>query len=486
MDVLGQLILSLNKEEARNYKLFINRTNARENRKDAELFDFIRKQGELNYEDEKAIKKLYGNLVEKNNYYRLKNRIAADINTSLIIQHSNDSVENEVMQLLMLAKLFSARGNWNLASYYLKRAEKKARTAELFEILDIIYNEQIKLSHESLELDPNPVLDKKKANRKRLNEVQEIDEILAVIVYSVRKSQNFGKEYEGVVKMLDPILKRQKQSADYANNPVLRVKIYQAVSRVLLQQKSFVELESYLRKTYAEFLNDKLFTRQNHDVKLQMLTYLCNACFKNNKLGESSRWAEKLKEGLYEFESMLKDKYLFFYYNVQVNNFAKTDVERAIGFLNEALEHKQIKDHPYYSGYVYLNLSVSWFALKQYRQALRHLIKLMGRETFSSLDAAFKLKIVVFELIIRFEMEEFDFIEHRTKAIYREYDELLQGPDFSLEQDFLELIAYLSHASDQNRINKRIKQFLSDYPQSNEVENQIFDYSEWALSKMIK
>ena len=45
MKDLEQIISALSKEEIRFYKLFINRTNSSKNkqRKDVELFDFIRK-----------------------------------------------------------------------------------------------------------------------------------------------------------------------------------------------------------------------------------------------------------------------------------------------------------------------------------------------------------------------------------------------------------------------------------------------------------
>ena len=55
MNILFEIINSLNKEESRFYKLFAGRTNTSDFRKDIILFDFIKKNGEQY--DEKIISK---------------------------------------------------------------------------------------------------------------------------------------------------------------------------------------------------------------------------------------------------------------------------------------------------------------------------------------------------------------------------------------------------------------------------------------------
>lgn len=58
MDILNQLINGLNKEEVRFFKMYINRVEKTDNRKDVQLFDYIRKSGDR-FSDEIIFKKLY-------------------------------------------------------------------------------------------------------------------------------------------------------------------------------------------------------------------------------------------------------------------------------------------------------------------------------------------------------------------------------------------------------------------------------------------
>ena len=67
---LDIIIDSLSKEEVRFFKLFLNRT-VRKNRKDLDLFDYIRKQ-KGNYNTKDLLKKLKTNA---GNYYTIKNRL---------------------------------------------------------------------------------------------------------------------------------------------------------------------------------------------------------------------------------------------------------------------------------------------------------------------------------------------------------------------------------------------------------------------------
>jgi len=51
MDMLNNVIAVMNKEEVRNFKLWLNSTNASAGRKDILLFDYIRKTAVKNDED---------------------------------------------------------------------------------------------------------------------------------------------------------------------------------------------------------------------------------------------------------------------------------------------------------------------------------------------------------------------------------------------------------------------------------------------------
>ena len=146
---LYDIIDTLTKEESRNLSIFLNRTNAHNDRKDVLLFDFIRKN--KNEPDEQQIlSKLYKNSIDKNSFYRLKNRLLNEINKSLLLLHFGKTEYIVVVNCITLSKVFTEKNNYKIAFEYLIQAEQKGVKNEFFDLLDLIYSDLIKLSHESV------------------------------------------------------------------------------------------------------------------------------------------------------------------------------------------------------------------------------------------------------------------------------------------------------------------------------------------------
>ncbi len=485
MNILPEVIGNMNKEEIRNFKLFINRTEKATERKDEVLFDFIRKQFP-DYDEDKILKKLY-DTDDKNALYRLKNRLFEDIGKSLTLHYYDANEYNIILNYLFLSRLFQSKGQAPTAYYYLNKAFRKANENEHLDWLDIIYGEFIKLSHETLEINPEEYIQKRKDNRSKLNKVQEIDDILAALIYRIKVSQNFAKQNTQILDLLQKTVNDFAKSKDVKNSPVLRLKIYQSVSRILLQQQDFKSLEKYLLKTFDEFSKEKLFTKNNHDTKLQMLTYLINSLFKNKKIDLSLTYVDKLKSAMEEFSSALYDKYLFYYYNSLVINYSVKDIDKAIEILHEAKDNASIKKLPIYNVFVYLNLAVLNFDKKNFKESLKHLVKPMMQDAFKHLDEAWHLKLSVFELMIRYELNDFDYLEHKLLRVKKDYLSLLKKEEYVRQKQMVLLIEKLvkSDGVKKNKqLLKEINALLDGIMLDSSSDTDIINYSDWLKAKV--
>ena len=484
MNILPEVIGNMNKEEIRNFKLFINRTEKATERKDEVLFDIIRKQFP-EYDEEKTFKKLY-HTDDKNALYRLKNRLFEDIGKSLILHYYGANEFNIILNYLFLSRLFQSKGQAPTAYYYLNKALRKANENEHLDWLDIIYGEFIKLSHETLEINPEEYIQKRKDNRSKLNKVQEIDDILAALIYRIKVSQNFAKQNTEILQLLQKTVNDFAKSKDVKNSPVLRFKIYQSVSRILLQQQDYKSLEKYLLKTFDEFSKEKLFNKNNHDTKLQMLTYLINSLFKNKKIDLSLDYAGKLKSAMDEYNKLLHDKYLFYYYNSLVINYSVKDIDKAIEILHEAKDNSIIKKLPIYNVFVYLNLAVLNFDKKNFKESLKHLVKPMMQDAFKHLDEAWHLKLAVFELMIRYELNDFDYLEHKSERIRKEYISLLKKDEYVRQKQMVLLIDKMikSDGIKKNKqLLKEINVLLDGIMLNSSSDTDIINYSDWLKMK---
>lgn len=484
MDTLNQMILGLNKEEIRFYKIYSSRIASTAPRKDIELFDLIRKERDQ-FNEDAAASKLYpdGN---KNPFYRLKNRLKSELSKSLMVQHFDNEDVTQAINLYNLARHYMSRNLYQLAEHFLGKTEKRALALENLELLDLVYTEFIRLSQELLSINPETYILKRQENESRLKSLRQIDDILATVKYKLKITQNFSPVDNPVVGMLQETVQKLTDSQELKGSSALRFKIYQAVSQILLQQHDYPNLEDYLRVTYAEFEDEQLFSKANHQTKLQMLTYMVNALFKNDKLEESLEWAERLKEGMDEYDRLHYDRFMFFYYNSLVINYSKIDMEKAISILHDLEDNKQLKKTPFYTVFVYLNLAIFNFDLGRYRESIKRLNQLYHHERFENTAEPLKFRIAILEILIRLELGDTDFLEYRMKQILKDFKGQLENQENVREAMLLDLISDMflkgkSLRSDE--MKDRIKLFTkTTSPRSEDAE--LVNYNGWLERKL--
>ncbi len=485
MEHLPTLVRGLSKEQVRFYKLFAQRTQQGKDRKDLQLFDAMRKVKDAEAE-EKVLSRLYPG-TDKNAIYRLRNRLLSDLNKSLTIMNYEEDDFIYTCHLLGLYRYFSKKNLLQEARFYLRKAEQHAAAIEHFELLDIIYGEYVRLSHEAMQINPEVYIELRKKNKFQLEGLRAIDDLLAVVTYRLKTTQNFSPDKNPLIDLLKKTTDDFIKDRDLKNSPVLRFRIYQAVSQVLLQKHEYKSLELYLLRTFKEFERDKLFNRNNHDTKLQMLTYIVNTLFKNNKLRLSLQWAEALKSGMEEYHHILYDKYIFFYFNALVINYSILDREKAILILEDLKDNTNLNSNSYYQLFVYLNLAVLRFDQKSYKEAIRHFTKIYLLDGYKTADRSLRLKIALCEIITRYELQNYDVLEYKIAQVKKDYRDLLQTESNYAEKELLAIIKVMVEEP-LSRKNKKLLDrcllFLDWIRKNKEPDSVIIDYHNWLNDKV--
>jgi hypothetical protein len=483
MNTLKEIILSMSKEELRFFKLYASRTNTKKARKDILLFDEIKKSGK--FLESKFQQKYYPQ--NKNAFYRLKNRLLEDINKSLTLQYLDEEADLSLMKNIVLSRIFKSKGKYKIALDFLKKAEKKAIYLEAHEVLNIVYFEIIKLSHDISTIDVIGYIQKKKENNEARNKIQEIDNILAAVIYRLKRAQNFSGKNAPIISLLEKTIIDFAQNKNTATSSKLRIKIFQAVSRILIQRHDFIALEEYLIHTFSEFTKDNLFTKKTHESKLRLLTFLINALFKNNKSEESLQKTEILYDAMQEYDGFLHDKFLFYYYNSLVINYSRTDNSKAIEILLKAKKEKVIKSSDYNYFFVCSNLALLYFDKKQLKPSIKHLSRIILHKNFYDFALSFQLKIVSAELIIRYEIKDFDYLEQRIQQVEKEFKVILSQKEFKREQLLIHIIKNLMFSNNINQdknLKSNIDNLLNSTTSRQAQETDIINYNKWLMAKI--
>jgi tetratricopeptide (TPR) repeat protein len=474
-NALDTIVQSLSKEEVRFFKLFLNRTDNK-NRKDVDLFDYMkRKKGDFTTKD--VLKKLETN---PNNYYQIKNRLYHELNNSMVWQYIWKDKQSKSFSFVLLSRVYKNKGELELSLHYLKKAEKEAIDSELYEVLSIIYSEIIQLSHELLSIDVDHYIELKRDNIKILSEIDEMDLLLAKIMYDIKTKQNFGKSDVSLVKLIKTKYAKISKEKNLVNSPRFRIRLFKMYSRLLLQERDYQSLEKFLIESYNEFGTDKLFNRSNHNEKLTLLTYLSNCLYKTKKYKQSLKYSEQLLISMKEYDSFLYDKYLFYYYNMLVLNYAKTDKKKALDYLNKASNSEAIKRLPSYNSFIYLNRSLIYYYEDNYKESQKNIARLIMQEDFLLLDKSFQLKILVTELMIRILISNKN-LDNKFKDIKKNYKSLLEEENHLREKIMIALLSKKVHNEDIVEDKKKLLDYMSD---SDSEDIDIISYNSWIRNNL--
>lgn len=481
MDILQDLIKSLEKEELKSYKLYTKRTHNFNDRKDIELFDSIKKQPEES--DKFHFNAIYKAPKPDTKYYRLKNKIADDI--GIILSNLNHKkTEIDVLHLVGLAKIFIGKQQYGLALHYLKLAERRAIEKEDYAMLEAIYEQLVRMSIQNNAESPKAVIEKRNENSQRLKLLQDLENNLAVLSYEVKTTQNLTSKKE-ISTWLNHTLKNTIKLSYVKNSVQLRIKIFQNVSRLMLLLKDYTSLETYLKSCLVEFEKDKLFSKQTHEVKLQLLVYLCNASYMLDKHTQAIEFANILHKAIFEFDKALYSQYIFYYYNILVNNYSKTNIAKAIDVLEAAQNEKQIKNNPQQYFYVLNNLAILNFDLKKFKQASKFFSQMYVSQNFKTFDISFVVKLYVFELINRLEMEDYEQCEKQLTQLYKLIDDVKEKDSIKIDLAILDIINQFLNKYD-NRwrpLKSSVQAFTKKYSENKEGAG-IINYAQWIDSKV--
>ena len=484
--MLSELIQSLTKEELRFYKLYSQRYASGKDGLGARLLDLMRREAD-GQNEEAIFHALYGKSGDKNTYYRLKNRLQEDLCDTLALLHFGKLETNDIHRLICVYNILYQKKQFELAYYFLRKAEKKAQQTENFELLDLIYTNVVRLSNEIIAINPEEYLSRQTANAELINRMRQMDQVLAVLNYRIKLTQNFQKGNETLLKLVDKTVKDFAKDKSINDNRGFQIKLYRAISQAMVQKQQFTELEPFLLKTYNTFITKGWFDKAAHDTHLQMLVYICNTLFKNKKFEESIKYAKVLGEEMNKYDSMLYEKYVFFYYNSLANNYSQTNTNKALAVLDE-FEHVNRKSKSsYYEQFIHLHRATFYFDLHKYQDAVKSMIKLYVNDNYKRADRNFKFKIEIAEVIMQYESKDYDTVIRRIKQIKKSYKDILKDKAYGNDRSVLEILQSLALAEatkPDTKLSVKINSLIKELLKTTTEGEYVINYITWLAPKV--
>lgn len=490
MDILEQVITNLTSDEVRRFKILSNRFKADEEKKLLVLFDAVRNG---NYEtiEEEVITQFYGDLSHnsKNNYYRLRNKLLSNLEKSLLFYHFNYKNTLEAHSNLQLALLLEERGLYKEMYYYLKKAEKVAIKNDQFNVLEVIYDEMIRLASKDVEVEVETILKNRKENFEKLQVIRMTSEVLGVISQQLKK-RNFSrsKKNENILALLEETRANLESHKEIFKSSSGKVMIFKTVSAILQQKSAYAELEEYVKETFTDFETHKIFNKDNHSTRLLMRIWRINSLWMLMRVKEAKQEIDALEEDLQLYSRRNFNEYALYFYTAKINNQKmRGDLDGAAQTLKEALAIKEVVQSSINELILLISQAEQFFCQKLFSLALDTLQKIRNHNKFDKLGEEVRFYLQIFEIILCYENRNYGMVDSLHQKLKNNFKSFFKDENYDRATRFLEILARINESSvEGKKISLKIihKNFENVYHKSEISGNQIIMYELYLQSKV--
>jgi hypothetical protein len=153
--------------------------------------------------------------------------------------------------------------------------------------------------------------------------------------------------------------------------------------------------------------------------------------------------------------------------------------------LNKAKKNKVIQSLPTFDAFIYLNMGLIYYDQKKYETSVKHFSRLILQKDFTGLSINFQLKILISEIIIRYELNQLDLVEEKINIICKTYKDIIN--ENLREKEILIIIRrliYCNNLKTDKELSSRIKKLIGITSSENAQNIDVINYNDWLSRKI--
>lgn len=467
MDTIKEIISTLNKEDKKEFRVFIKRQRNRESRKDIVLFELLQKD---NLYRNDLIKKLYPDN-NKNAYHSLRKRLIKHLTEFITLKSNYDDPTNTgaILNLLSLAK-YLFRKKQNMTGWkYLNKAEAIANNSNDYQLLNSIYYLQIEQSESEFAPPLRNIIKKKKENFILAHADDRANTANYLIKFRLKEARSSGKDFD-IDKIVHNVLEENKLTDEVKSHPKLMYNILSIIRSHILAKKEFIFFEKYLLKSFKKLESQKSFDQSNHIYKINFLYMIAHVLYRNGKFSVSDSYLKLLYENILAYNKVYYELFYPSYILLLCNNTSYSgNPQKSILILEENISNKEFKLEKVQYIFAHLNLSAYYCQINEFSKAIKTLSKIQRTDNWliKNVGPSHAIKMRILELALHFEVENYDFADNKLKSVEKAYKSYLDRNTFLREKSLIRIIKKLNKnpmsAKDVEIINE-IRLYIDSQP----------------------
>ena len=417
------LIKSLTGPEKRYFKVFVSKNSIGESNHYLKLFDLIDKTGSS---ERKDIEKLYANeAFMKKQFRAYKHLLYEQILNSLKSYHSKGSVDDEIMELIREAKILHDKNLYKQAENILEKAKRIAHKYERHTLLLEIMRWQKKIinTFSSYEKEDEKIIynlsDEENLVINTIANTNDIWKPVTLMFFSVRKN-GIARNKEDIDKYNKLIGDLVLENDEFPKSFRARLFFYYLHSNYFSSTNNKEKGSLYIKKIVALMEANPHHIEDEPDNYFNALLNLLYNAKILKKYNEFFALVPKVKLMIKKFR--LQTTQLFRVYNFEFVAYIDTgQFQKAMQLLPkiEAILEEEKNYDELTKIYYSINKILLHYGNKDYHQSLTYINLLLNNNNKNYLRPDLHCFAKMFQLIVHFDKENYDFLPYLVKSIYR-------------------------------------------------------------------
>ncbi len=483
MELIEQHLVTFSPKDFTDFKKQHESTS--QSKLELRLFELLAEQSGESHEQLSS--RLYG-APNLGGYYNVRKRLYKKIIQYIrSIEVIEDTTFNGlVLEYLILANRMIRYKNAAATLYYLKLAEKKARSNGQLAMLDQILFLMVKHA-DWLKLPLSPILEKWEKNAKALATFRKLEITLSRVRIALDESKLSGIPMDAD-KVIADVFAQFKITAKVETNPLFMLRLASIVRSAYISVKDYKRIEPFIEKSYNCLKKAGAFTEFHRHCEFEFTLMLAHTYYRNFKFKEAQALIGQMEILMQQDKSVaVGHLQRFISLRAGIASYSGDNIS-AIIQIEKALKGKVARLDPSEHQNMVLNLAVYYFNAKQFKESNNMLYQLPGDEELqSSKGGEWILKKNLIEMIVQYELGNKDIALSTLRRIKKVHARLMKQPLHYLTPAFLKFTAKL--IADRHIVNNpsflsEIQAVLKSAPDKRE-DIQAVSFLSWLKSKIL-
>ncbi len=433
MYTISSIIRTLSNEEKRSFIALLRQKNKRSDTKNIQLFKLL----DITEETKDLDVKIYGKR-SKSAFHALSKRLHDSLIDFIASKsfEGETSEEMEIMKLLLASRIFFEQKQYKIAFKTLQKAELKAKTYDLYSILNEIYYTKIQYAHLNPAILLEALIVDFKTNKASIRQEENLNLFYATV------QNKLVQDHKDYINIIRDTLSTFGISATQDLTFRSLFKILEITNKTAQATRNYYTILPFVEEIYGQIHHKENLIDKHLFYHIQILYYVANAYFRNKDFKASQHYLVLMKEQMHKSQNQYYRRFLPQYtllYTLNLNYSGHAD--QAITTLETFDDHHH-KEQISYVLDLKLSLIVFYFIQSRWKDALGILTNFYHSDYWYTEKAGmlWVIKKNLIEILVHIELDNLDLVESRVQSFRKKHSAYLKNNGETRTIEFLKLI----------------------------------------------